>query len=110
MAIWLDTAFSAFDRAIFVAMNNLALNAGDFFTPLFKVITFLGGYGYFVCDFFDFFFFNRVGAGDGNQFKHVNNARGGVFHGFSEFGIFLPHGFSEFCHKKSKEGNTDKEH
>lgn len=46
MAIWLDTAFSAFDRAIFVAMNNLALNAGDFFTPLFKVITFLGDKGW----------------------------------------------------------------
>ena len=46
MAQWLDTAFYSFDRAVFIAMHNLAICAGDFFTSLFKIITFLGKGGW----------------------------------------------------------------
>ena len=46
MAQWLDTAFYGFDRAVFIAMHDLAFSAGAFFTPLFRFITFLGEKGW----------------------------------------------------------------
>ena len=45
MAEWLNTAFSGFDGEILNAMHNLAVKAGVFFTPFFKVISFLGEKG-----------------------------------------------------------------
>ena len=47
MAQWLNTTFSAFDGAIFGAMNGLAVKAGGFFTPFFKVVSFFGEKGLF---------------------------------------------------------------
>ena len=47
MAEWLNTTFSGFDGSIFNAMHNLAVKAGGFFTPFFKVISFLGEKGIF---------------------------------------------------------------
>lgn len=46
MAQWLNTVFYGFDRAVFIAMHNLAVSAGGFFTPVFKIITFLGEKGW----------------------------------------------------------------
>lgn len=48
MAIWLDTAFYAFDNSIFSAMNALCVGAGAFFTPFFKVVSFFGEGGIFL--------------------------------------------------------------
>ena len=45
MANWLDVTFKSFDGAILSWLHNLALAGGDFFTPLFKIITFLGEKG-----------------------------------------------------------------
>ena len=45
MAEWLNTAFSGFDGSILTAMNNLAVKAGVFFTPFFKIISLLGEKG-----------------------------------------------------------------
>ena len=45
MAGWLNTAFSGFDGSILTAMNNLAVKAGAFFTPFFKIISLLGEKG-----------------------------------------------------------------
>lgn len=47
MANWLNTVFAGFDGAIFNFMYNLQLTAGNFFTPFFKAITFLGEKGWF---------------------------------------------------------------
>ena len=45
MADFLNTAFAGFDGAIFQALNSLAVSAGDFFTPFFRVISLLGEKG-----------------------------------------------------------------
>ncbi len=45
MVDFLNTAFAEFDGRIFAFTNNLAVNAGGFFTPLCKTITFLGEKG-----------------------------------------------------------------
>ena len=47
MANWLNTAFAGFDRGIFEFFHLLQINAGAFFTPFFKFITFLGEGGWF---------------------------------------------------------------
>ena len=39
---FLERTFGGFDHAFFVAMNNLAKDAGGFFSPFFKIITFFG--------------------------------------------------------------------
>ena len=46
MAEWLNSTFYNLDRSVFLAMHDLCLSAGRFFTPLFKVITFLGNGGW----------------------------------------------------------------
>ena len=46
MAEWLNTAFFSFDRSAFLAVNELAKNAGDFLTPILKFITMLGNTGW----------------------------------------------------------------
>ncbi len=45
MVEFLNETFGAFDGGVFSAMNALAKAAGDFLTPLFKVITLLGEKG-----------------------------------------------------------------
>ena len=45
MAEFLNTAFNGFDGGVFNAMHNLAVGAGGFFTPFFKIITLLGEKG-----------------------------------------------------------------
>ena len=45
MADFLNTVFAGFDGAIFQALNSLAISAGDFFTPFFRVISLLGTKG-----------------------------------------------------------------
>jgi undecaprenyl-diphosphatase len=45
MADFMNNVFGGFDKAIAQFYNLLATNAGDFFTPLAKVITFLGEKG-----------------------------------------------------------------
>lgn len=47
VAIWLNETFHGFDAAMFEFMHNLAQNAGAFFTPFFRSITFLGEKGWF---------------------------------------------------------------
>ena len=47
MADWLNTVFSGFDGAMFSFMHDLAVNAGGFFYPFFKFISFLGEGGWF---------------------------------------------------------------
>lgn len=47
MAIWLDSTFYNFDKAVFNAFHNLAVSAGGFFTPFFKVVSFFGEGGVF---------------------------------------------------------------
>ena len=47
MAVWLNTAFAGFDRAVFEFFHLLQVSAGSFFTPFFKAITFLGEGGWF---------------------------------------------------------------
>ena len=46
MANWLNTTFAGFDRAIFEFFHSLQVGAGEFFTPFFKTITFLGEDGW----------------------------------------------------------------
>lgn len=46
MAEWLNSTFYNLDRSVFLAMHDLYLSAGGFFTPLFKGITFLGNGGW----------------------------------------------------------------
>ena len=45
MVEFLNTAFNGFDGGVFNAMHNLAVGAGGFFTPFFKIITLLGEKG-----------------------------------------------------------------
>lgn len=45
LANWLNSAFAGFDGGIFRSMHNLAIGAGEIFTPLSKVITLLGEKG-----------------------------------------------------------------
>ena len=45
MVEFLNTTFSGFDGGIFSAMNKLAVSAGGFFTPLFKIVSLLGEKG-----------------------------------------------------------------
>ena len=47
MATWLNTTFEGFDRGVFEFFHVLQVNAGAFFTPFFKIITFLGEGGWF---------------------------------------------------------------
>ncbi len=47
MAEWLDSTFFSFDAGIFYFMHNLAVKAGAFFTPFFKVVSVLGEGGIF---------------------------------------------------------------
>lgn len=47
MAQWLDSSFFSFDASVFNFMHNLALKAGGFFTPFFKVVSFFGEGGIF---------------------------------------------------------------
>jgi undecaprenyl-diphosphatase len=46
MADWLNTAFFSFDRSAFLAVNELAKNAGGVLTPLLKFVTMLGNTGW----------------------------------------------------------------
>ena len=46
MAEWLNSTFYNLDRSVFLAMHDLCLSAGGFFTPLFKGVTFLGNGGW----------------------------------------------------------------
>jgi undecaprenyl-diphosphatase len=46
MADWLNTAFFSFDRSVFLAVNELAKNAGGVLTPLLKFVTMLGNTGW----------------------------------------------------------------
>ena len=41
-ALWINTVFAGFDQSITTAVHNLYLWAGDFFTPFFEFISFLG--------------------------------------------------------------------
>ena len=41
-ALWINTVFAGFDQSIITAVHNLYLWAGDFFTPFFEFISFLG--------------------------------------------------------------------
>ena len=41
-ALWINTVFAGFDQSITTAVRNLYLWAGDFFTPFFEFISFLG--------------------------------------------------------------------
>lgn len=45
MAEWLNDTFGGFDYGVFKALNNLAVNAGGFFTPFFKAVSFIGEKG-----------------------------------------------------------------
>ena len=45
MTEFLNTAFASFDGDVFRAMHSLAENAGEFFTPFFKIISILGEKG-----------------------------------------------------------------
>lgn len=47
MAEWLNNTFFVFDGAVFNIMHNLAKSAGDFLTPFFKIVSFLGEGGVF---------------------------------------------------------------
>lgn len=44
-AEWLDTAFAGFDYAVFEALHQLAVTAGDFFTPLLWLVSLSGEKG-----------------------------------------------------------------
>ena len=41
-ALWINTVFANFDLSITLLIHNLYLQAGDFFTPFFEFISFLG--------------------------------------------------------------------
>ena len=45
MVEFLNTSFASFDGGIFIAMNGLAVSAGGFFTPFFKIVSLLGEKG-----------------------------------------------------------------
>ena len=42
MAEWLNKTFNGFDNGVFNAMHTLAEKAGGFFTPFFKIVSFMG--------------------------------------------------------------------
>ena len=45
VASWLNSTFESFDNVILSLLHNLALSAGDTFTPLFKGISLLAEKG-----------------------------------------------------------------
>ena len=47
MAEWLNSTFFTFDSVVFNLMHSLAKSAGNFFTPFFKIVSFLGEGGVF---------------------------------------------------------------
>ncbi len=47
MALFLNTAFYGFDKAMFLFVNRLTNVAGSFLTPFFEFITFFGDKGWF---------------------------------------------------------------